>query len=74
MFSPELLEGEHLKLHISFWHGRVVLDFGKAISHLEVEPQEAEDLACLLMKHATNARVGKVLSGDTESTLASSQR
>jgi len=61
MFTPELVQGEHLRLHLNFWRGRVVLDFGKAISHLEMEPDEAEHIAKLLIKHAQNARVDKQL-------------
>jgi len=59
MRSPELLQGEHLKLYIGVNNGRVVLDFGRSLSHIEMEPQEAEQLLTLLRKHADLARHGK---------------
>jgi len=60
MRSPELLQGEHLKLYIGVNDGRVVLDFGRSLSHIEMEPQEAEQLLTLLRKHADLARQGSM--------------
>jgi len=61
MRTPELLEGEHLRLHVVDSNGRVVLDFGKPISHLELEPEEAEQLSMSLAKFVHRARVNGAL-------------
>ena len=68
MFTAELMRGEKLRLHIGFdEHGKVIVDFGVSLSHVEMEPQEAVMIANLLMKHANNAKM--VVQGKTPAQL-----
>jgi hypothetical protein len=62
MITPELVQGAHLQIHVGSYRGRVVLDFGTAISHLEMEPEELDRILELLAKHAQNARVERRLA------------
>lgn len=47
-------EGE-LAMKVGVQNGKVVLDFGKEIAWLGMNPQDAADLASLLLKHARTA-------------------
>jgi len=62
MVTPELIEGAHLKIHVGSFRGRVVLDFGTPISHLEMSRTELDRILELLAKHVQNARVERVLA------------
>jgi hypothetical protein len=57
MFTPELAAGTKMRFHIGEFRGKVVLDFGVSVSHLEMGPHEAEQIAELLIKHAQAAKV-----------------
>ncbi len=57
MFTPQAAIGAHFKAHIGMYKGRVVLDFGVQLSHLELEPREARQIADLLLKHALRAEL-----------------
>jgi hypothetical protein len=57
MFTPELAAGTKMRFHIGVFRGKVVIDFGVSVSHLEMGPHEAEQIAELLIKHATSAKV-----------------
>jgi hypothetical protein len=61
MVTPELVQGAHLQIHVGSFRGRVVLDFGTPISHLEMEPEELDRILELLAKHAQEARVSRAL-------------
>ncbi|MGH9735436.1 MAG: hypothetical protein ACRD8A_12710 [Candidatus Acidiferrales bacterium] len=58
MFTPEVARGTRLRFWIGVNRDQVVLDFGMSLSHLEMGPDEAEKIAELLVKHASNARAG----------------
>jgi len=60
MFTPELTKGTKMRFYIGTDNGKVIVDFGASISHMEMEPIEAEKLAHLLTKHAHIARVPHV--------------
>jgi hypothetical protein len=60
-----LAVGSKLRLHIGFHKGRVLLDFGNSISHLEMDPEDAEHVAKLIVKHSQNARVDRALDAAT---------
>lgn len=64
MFTPEAAKGTHLKFYVGAHNGRVVVDFGRSITHMEMEPAEAEKIAELLIKHAGRARVPDVSKPD----------
>lgn len=61
MNVPDLIAGTKLKFYIGFENGQVIVDFGTNVSHMEMGPEEAEQIASLLIKHAGNAR--KVAAG-----------
>jgi hypothetical protein len=62
MHVPDLIAGTKLKFYIGFEKGQVIVDFGTNVSHMEMEPEEAEKIAAMLIKHAGNARRGRILA------------
>jgi len=61
--KPSPLETPQLKLFIGFNHfrlnqGTVIIDFGKQVQYLELIPEQAEQMARMLLTHAKNARHG----------------
>lgn len=62
MSKPEItveqVDSDKLRLHVDSSKGKVIVDFGRSITHLEIPPHEAEIFGALLMKHAAKAKFG----------------
>lgn len=54
--KPQLLEFANIELYVGFNKGKVIIDFHRSVTAMEIEPQHAEIFARLLLKHAQNAR------------------
>lgn len=50
-------EGE-IKLAIGHKEGKVVIDFGSQVTWIGFTPNQAEEIAALILKHADAARIG----------------
>lgn len=51
--------GNSLNLRMGHVKGRVIVDFGTSVGHLEMAPQDAENLAIMLQQHAHLAKMGR---------------
>lgn len=56
LVKPQILEMTNVELYVGTNRGKVVIDFHRSVSVMEIEPEHAEAFARLLMKHAQRAR------------------
>lgn len=58
--KPQVLEVANIRLDIVPHNGKVILDFHRSVSVMEIPPDAAEAIAKSLMKQAAIARHGVV--------------